>query len=48
MIKHQNARLPGVPIEHGGLVIDYDKDSREKRNSAYEKGKKDPRLQYGP
>jgi len=39
MIKHQNARLPGVSPEHGGLVIDYDKDSRAKRNSAYEKGK---------
>ena len=39
MIKHQNGRMPGVPLEHGGLVIDYDKDSRQKRNSAYEKSK---------
>ena len=40
MVKHQNERLPGVGLHRMGLMIDYDKDSRAKRNFAYEKAKK--------
>jgi hypothetical protein len=40
MVAHQNFRFPGVSLNRGGLLIDYDKDSRSKRNRAYEKGKR--------
>lgn len=39
MIKHQNQRLPGVKPDWMGLMIDYDKDCRSKRNRAYEAGR---------
>jgi hypothetical protein len=39
MVAHQNYRFPGVASDRGGLLIDYDKDNRVKRNRAYEKGK---------
>lgn len=39
MVKHQNERLPGVGLQRMGLMIDYDKDSRQKRNNAYEKSR---------
>jgi len=40
MIAHQNFRFHGISLNHGGLLIDYDKDSRAKRNRAYEKGRR--------
>eukprot|EP00041_Stephanoeca_diplocostata_P008523 m.126241 g.126241 ORF g.126241 m.126241 type:complete len:254 (+) comp17364_c0_seq2:255-1016(+) len=39
MIAHQNHRFPNTGLHRGGLLIDYDKDSRIKRNRAYEKSK---------
>eukprot|EP00051_Salpingoeca_urceolata_P029939 m.7669 g.7669 ORF g.7669 m.7669 type:complete len:244 (+) comp3013_c0_seq1:181-912(+) len=37
MIAHQGHRLPGMHLEHGGFVIDFDRDQRTKRNKAYER-----------
>ena len=44
MVKHQNAVLPGHK-DGKGLAIDYDKDSRAKRNREYEKGVQGERYQ---
>eukprot|EP00039_Didymoeca_costata_P002347 m.59501 g.59501 ORF g.59501 m.59501 type:complete len:245 (-) comp11253_c0_seq3:270-1004(-) len=44
MIKHQNERMPGLPRSHGGLVIDFDRDTRAKRNRAYEKARQRKKL----
>jgi hypothetical protein len=43
MIAHQNHRLPGVPMTRGGIIIDFDRDARTKRNKAYEKNLKGPK-----
>lgn len=36
MRKHQGLVLGGFPENHSGLVIDYDKDTRSKRNAQFE------------
>ena len=35
-----NIRFDGVPRSKGGILIDFDKDSRTKRNKAYEKSRR--------
>eukprot|EP00040_Diaphanoeca_grandis_P004940 m.30675 g.30675 ORF g.30675 m.30675 type:complete len:310 (-) comp16328_c0_seq1:280-1209(-) len=48
MVNHQNQRIGGSSLGRMGLMIDYDKDSRSKRNMAYEKTRgKEPKYAKG-